>query len=419
MRFEMPEANPAGAAAGARTAAAASSSASRERRLTWLAYAAMVVLGVNVGWLGPFLAQISGAIHASLDRTGLILSAIAAGYFVALPAGGELGHRRGPHFLLVLAIALDALGFFGLALATSLRWSLIAAAAIGFGQCGIDVAANALVAELNRGRLTPALNYLHAMFGVGATLGPAIDGFALANHIGYRATFAYGAAATAAVAAAVAIAPRVEHHTSPGETLNLRALLAHPLIWTLALVLCLYVGAEVGVGAWLFSYLRIGAAPFAASAASVAVSVYWAGLIAGRLLGGRLAHHIPARRLAALGSAISTLSLIALIASPSVPLSVFPLVALIGFGYGPVFPSMIAIGAERFPSRVASMTSVVAGGAAIGGVLLPWAMGLALVSSGRGASIGLALAATIVMLAVIGVLDRVARPSFSSLRSEF
>ncbi len=402
----MAEMPPAGAAADIRASAARS--ASRERRLTRLAYASMIVLGVNVGWLGPFLPQISHAIGASLDRTGLILSAIAAGYFVALPAGGELGHRRGPHFLLFLALILDALGFMGLALAVSLRASLCAAAAIGCGQCGIDIATNALVAELNRDRLAAALNYLHAMFGVGATLGPAIDGFALANQVGFRATFACGGAAIAALAALLSVAPRVELPPHDGEVLDLRSMLAHPLIWVLAFVLFLYVGAEVGIGAWLFTYLRTGAAPFTTSIASAAVSVYWAGLIAGRLSGGRMAHHISARRLAALGSTISAICLIGFIVAPAAPLIAFALVALVGFGYGPVFPSMIAIGAAHFPSRVASMTSVVAGGAALGGVLLPWAMGVALESAGRGASIALAFIATLTMVAAIAALGGVA-----------
>ena len=135
--------------------------ASRERRLTRLAYAAMLVLGVNVGWLGPFLAQISQTINASLDRTGLILSAIAAGYFIALPAAGEIGHRRGPHFLLILTMGLDTIGLVLLAVAPTLASCMWAAVVIGFGQCGIDVASNALVADLNRDRKSTRLNSSH------------------------------------------------------------------------------------------------------------------------------------------------------------------------------------------------------------------------------------------------------------------
>ena len=83
----------------------------------------------------------------------------------------------------------------------------------------------------------------------------------------------------------------------------------------------------------------------------------------------------------------------------------FPIVAIVGVGFGPIFPNMIAAGAERFPSRVASMTSIVAGGAALGGSAVPWAMGLALVMSGRAASIGIAFAATVAMLAVLASMD--------------
>ena len=379
--------------------------AARERHLTRLAYAAMVVLGINVGWLGPFLPQISHGINASLDRAGLILSAIAAGYFVALPAGGEVGHRRGPHFLLIVAMVLDAAGFAWLAIASSLSASMCAAVLIGFAQSGIDVAVNALVADLNRQRLSAALNYLHMMFGVGATLGPAIDGLAMARGISYRLTFAGGAGIIGVLAASLFLAPRMESRPIDGEKHELRALLIHPLIWAIALVLFLYVGAEVGVGAWLFSYLRHAAVPITVSIASAGVSIYWAGLIGGRLLGGVLAHRVPPRRLATLGSLISTAGLVSLMLTASFPILAFPIVAIVGLGFGPIFPNMIAAGAERFPSRVASMTSIVAGGAALGGVALPWMMGVMLVASGRNSSICVALAATIVMLAVLAMLD--------------
>ena len=280
--------------------------ASRERRLTWLAYAAMAMLGVNVGWLGPFLAQISHTINASLDRTGLILSAIAAGYFIALPPAGEIGHRRGPHFLLTLTMGLGTIGLLLLAMAPTLTSCMWAAAVIGFGQCGIDVASNALVADLNRDRLAATLNYLHMMFGVGATLGPAIDGFALANHIGYGPTFIGGAVVSAAIGAALWMTPRVEFARAIENNQNLRGLLVHPLIWAISAVLFLYVGAEVGIGAWLYSYLRHAAVPLAIPTASAAVSVYWAGLIVGRLLSGAIAHSISAPRLAAIGLAASS-----------------------------------------------------------------------------------------------------------------
>ena len=330
--------------------------ASRERRLTRLAYAAMVVLGVNVGWLGPFLVQISHTINASLDRTGLILSAIAAGYFIALPAGGEIGHRRGPHFLLILAMGLDTIGFLLLAMAPTLASCMGAAVVIGIGQCGIDIAGNALVANLNRDRLAATLNYLHMMFGVGATLGPAIDGFALGNHIGYGATFIGGAVVSAAVGAALWMTPRVEFVRVIEGKENLRALLVDPLIWAISAVLFLYVGAEVGIGAWLYSYLRRAAVPLTIPTASAAVSVYWAGLIVGRLLSGAIAHRISARRLAAIGAMVSAIALLAFVSTSSVPRLAYPVVALIGFGFGPIFPNMIAVGAERFPARVANQT---------------------------------------------------------------
>jgi len=379
---------------------------SREWRLTWLAYAAMLVLGLNVSWLGPFLPQIAQSIHQPLDRVGLIFSAIAAGYFLALPLSGELGHRRGPHFLLIMAVLFDAAGVLGLAIAPALPASLGAAGAIGFAHCGIDIATNALVAELNRDRLAAALNYLHVMFGVGATFGPAIDGLAMSNRIGYATVFGGGAVVAAILAAGLILSPRSRLERETVDVEPFRSLLKRPLIWIIAIVLFLYVGAEVGIGGWLFTYLRSGAGGVSRAVASTIVSIYWAGLIGGRLLGARLSARISTRRLAMIGSIVSTIAMASLIFTLPIPMLAFPTVALIGLGFGPVFPNMIAAGAERFPSRVASMTSIVAAGAAAGGVLLPWAMGIALVIHGSTFSIAIPLAATLAMLAILAALDR-------------
>ena len=67
---------------------------------------------------------------------------------------------------------------------------------------------------------------------------------------------------------------------------------------------------------------------------------------------------------------------------------------LIGFGFGPVFPNMIAAGAHRFPAEVGRMTSIVIAGAALGGIAGPWAMGHVIATVNARASMDLALAAT-------------------------
>jgi fucose permease len=374
-----------------------------ESRLTYLAYACMLVQGVNVGWLGPFLGEISVAMRVPIDRAGLVVSAIAAGYFAALLAGGEIAHRRSAQQMLCGAMVLVSVGLSGVALAPRLGVMLAAAAVAGLGQGAIDIASNAIVADLNRERLGAALNYLHVMFGIGALLGPVIVGFALRDRIPYTITFAGGAAVTATLALTLWRAPSVDTRAAAEEVRGALAILAHPMIWVIAAVLFLYVGAEPGVGAWLFSYLRAttGVSP---ALASWAVSLYWFGLVAGRMAGGALAHRSAPKAMSVAAAALSAAAIIGLLAGPAAPAFAAAMIFLIGAGYGPVFPNMIAIGAAAFPAEVGRMTSVVAAGGAIGAILVPWVMGYALAASGARSSMQAALGITALMMVFLCVL---------------
>ena len=349
--------------------------------------------------MGPFLPEISRLVVVSIDSAGLIISATSAGYFIALIAAGAMSHRHSAQTILIVAMGLFAAGLAGLAAAPGLPALLCGGAVIGLANGAIDVAANALIVDLNRDRLASALNYLHVLFGVGALMGPLIVAAALGSQISYRWVFATGAVFCAAMALALIATPAIEVKVPQISEHRLMHLLARPIIWVIAGVLFLYVGGETGVGAWLFLYLRTAAAA-GATIASSGVSLYWLGLIAGRVMGGRIAHRIAARELTILGSAISALALLGLIAVPRWPAVAALMVFLIGFGYGPIFPNMVAIGAERFPSQVGRMTSIIVGGGAFGGTFVPWLMGRAMAVATPRTSMEFALAVTVLMVAL-------------------
>jgi MFS transporter, FHS family, glucose/mannose:H+ symporter len=367
-----------------------------ERRLTGLAYACLLIVGIHAGWMGPFLPEIARVVHLSIDRAGLIISATFTGYFVALICAGALSHRWSAQTILISAMVLFAAGMCGLAAAPRLPMLLCAGGLIGLGNGAIDVAANALVVDLNRDRLAAALNYLHVLFGIGALIGPVIVAFALARTIPYWWIFGFGAVACALVAVALVSSPAIEVRVAPEAGGGFIPLLARPLIWVIGGVLFLYVGGETGIGTWLFLYLRT-AARLGATIASSGVSLYWLGLIAGRIIGGRLAHRIGPRELTMLAGTVSALALVGLIAAPTWHGLAAAMVFLIGFGYGPVFPNMIAVGAARFPSQVGRMSSIVIAGGALGGVFVPWIMGRAMAVATPRSSMEYAVGVTVLM----------------------
>ena len=369
----------------------------------------MVTQGVNVGWLGPFLVEISASMRVPIDQGGLIVSAVAAGYFAALIAGGEIAHRRSAQQMLRGAMFLVSVGLCGVALAPQLGLMLAAAAVVGLGQGAIDIASNAIVADLNRERLGAALNYLHMMFGIGALLGPVIVGFALRDHVSYSTTFVGGAAVTAVVSLMLWRAPSVDTRAAPEEVEGALAVLAHPTIWIIAAVLFLYVGAETGVGAWLFSYLRARMA-VSAAVASWAVSLYWFGLVAGRMAGGALSASISAKSNVSRGGGAQC--------GGDCGSRRGTIGAGIRRGHDfsdshQLWPGVSKHDRYRrggFSAEVGRMTSVVAAGGAIGAILVPWMMGYALVAIGARGSMQLAFGITALMIACLCAVSAVRAP---------
>jgi FHS family Na+ dependent glucose MFS transporter 1 len=371
-------------------------SVSREATITRLAYSCLLVVGINSGWLGPFLPEISRTAHLPIERAGLIVSASAAGYFISLLIAGEINQSMSAQKILVGAMVLFTAGLAWLGAAPGLAGMLGAGFLIGLANGGVDIGANALIVELNRDRLASALNYLHVLFGVGALLGPLIVSASFATRVPYWWTFGGGAIVCATIAIRLGMTPAHEVRAAPepGDDAGFITMLARPLIWVISAVMFLYVGAEIGIGTWLFLYLRTAGA-LGPMLASSGVSLYWLGLVCGRAVGGRIGHRIAIPQFTMLSSTLSAIALLLLIAIPTAGVLAATAIFLIGFGFGPVFPNMIATGAARFPAEVGRMTSIVVAAGALGAILAPWIMGHAIADVSARASMEIALAFTI------------------------
>jgi len=146
------------------------------------------------------------------------------------------------------------------------------------------------------------------------------------------------------------------------------------VVWLAALVLLFYVGAEVSLGNWSFSFLteeRHGNLLLS----GWVVSGYWFGLTLGRVTLAHAAERIGNRALIqlCLAGVVLGLSLIWLV--PLQPVAAGGLL-LTGFCLGPIFPTTIALMPGMVPSRlVPSAIGFLASLSAVGGSLCPWLAG--------------------------------------------
>ena len=141
-------------------------------------------------------------------------------------------------------------------------------------------------------------------------------------------------------------------------------------------MLAVYVGLELSLGNWGFSYL-VQARALPGAVAGYAVSGYWLGLTLGRFLISPVASRIGATTAGMIYACLAGVTAAATLAwlSPAASLSVAALV-LIGFFLGPVFPTTMAIAPRLTQARLApTAIGVMNAGSVVGAAALPWLAG--------------------------------------------
>jgi fucose permease len=365
------------------------------------AVAALGYLGLlAVGWSGLLVPSAIRQIEADFRQTdaavGVFYLLSAISYGSGSLAGGLLTERFGRRTILVLAVVVMAVGF--VTLATAPTWLVFVAAGVPTGLAGgaIDAGTNGLILDLFPAALGRALNRLHLFFSLGALSAPLAVGQLLGAGVTWQTVaLATGIAVLPlAVLLVVADVPHGRHTpTSDGPR---RLALAGPLL-LLAIGIGCYVGSEIGVSNWLVRFLE--AAPL--GLATGTLSLFWAGLTAGRLVLARFGDRFDHLRSAIVASVVSAVALVIAVGVPSLPLSI-ALFGLAGFAFGPIYPLIMAIGGERFPGRSAAVSGILGASAVAGSVIYPPAMGVVSETVGLGAAMlgaaGLAIACAVALV---------------------
>ncbi|MCS7070585.1 MAG: MFS transporter, partial [Anaerolinea sp.] len=136
-----------------------------------LAYALFAGLGLIAGLIGVAWAAIRAEFNLPLDNVGALLISNMAGYMLASFSGGALVKRLGYGTLLLSGAAVMAAGMFGYAFTPVWIGAILAAFIVGIGTGTVDAGLNNYLAQQHS---VTAMNWLHALFGIGATISPQI-----------------------------------------------------------------------------------------------------------------------------------------------------------------------------------------------------------------------------------------------------
>ena len=144
---------------------------SRSTLLLLLCFIAFISLGLPDAILGVAWPSMTGELDATLDRLGLIIVGGTSGYIISSFMTGAVLRLIGVSWLLIGSGLLTTLGLILVTVVDSWLYLPFIALISGLGGGGIDAALNTYVEKHYSGRV---MQWLHASFGVGVTIGPLI-----------------------------------------------------------------------------------------------------------------------------------------------------------------------------------------------------------------------------------------------------
>lgn len=270
--------------------------------------------------------------------------------------------------LLIMAMGMIVAPFL------SLLWGLaLVLLAIGIGEGTLDVGGNALLLWIHRSQVGPYMNALHLFFGVGAFLSPIVIAQAMLATGGIR--WGYWLLALYAIPTAIWLwrlqSPR--HEAAHVSGVRQAVAVNWRLLSLIMLFMGVYVGAEVGVGGWLYTYAVEMDLANTTNAAYL-TSVYWGAFMVGRIFSIPIAVRVRHRVILWTDLIGCLVSVGLMVLLPKSQWAVWVGAFGVGLFVASIFPTVMTW-AEHRMSMSGLVTSMFLVGSSVGGIALPWFIG--------------------------------------------
>ena len=337
-------------------------------------YLAFISLGLPDGLLGAAWPTMSADIHAPLSWAGGISMVISAGTVCSALLSDRLTLRFGAGRVTAVSVAMTAAALFGFSFAPNYGVLVLMAIPYGLGAGGVDAALNNYVAVHYTSR---HMSWLHCMWGLGATLGPYIMGYALTVGAGWQGGYRCIAVLQAGLTLLIVLTlsqwrtgVQAAGDAPAPRALSLREIVRIPGARAVMLTFFSYCAVEQTAGLWASSYLVLVKGVPAQTAASFA-GLFFIGITVGRGLNGFLTLKLSGRQLVRLGQAIIAVGIAAFLLPLGAGASLAGLI-LIGLGCAPIYPCVIHSTPDHFgPERSQALIGVQMASAYVGVCVMP------------------------------------------------
>lgn len=373
-------------------------------------YLAFISLGLPDAILGSAWPTMSHDIGAQISWAGGISMVIFAGTIVSALLSDRITKRFGVGKVTSVSVALTALSLLGFSFAPNYLVLIFLAIPYGLGAGGVDAALNNYVALHYESR---HMSWLHCMWGIGASAGPYVMGFALSCGFGWSAGYQYIAIVqvilTVILFASLPLWNNRKSHKllkpiqiskEYSKTLSFSEVLRIPGAKNIFIMFFCYCAIEQTAGLWASSYMVLHGGVSRVVAAGWA-SLFYVGITAGRFISGFLTMRFNDETMIRLGQLVMILGVIVLLLPLPNHIALVAGFVIIGLGCAPIYPCIIHSTPHYFGAdKSQAIVGVQMASAYIGSMLMPAIFGFI----GQNVSMSLLPAYLIILLSAMAFM---------------
>ena len=326
-------------------------------------YIAFIGLGLPDSLFGTAWPAVYQEWSLPFSYGSFVVTVIYGGTMLSSLLSARMIARFGTNRVAAFSTALTAVAMAGFSLSQHYAALCLLAVPLGIGAGSIDTALNNYVATHFSSR---HMSFLHCFYGVGVVASPFILSLVMHGEGGWRNGYRIVFLIQTGIALLLFATPRLWRESrgnepKPPQSLSLREIAAIPgvkLTWGLFLADCAF---ESTCGSFGGTYL-VETRGLTAEAGARIVMLYYVGLALARFLAGLIGDRLHSWTLVRIGQGFLAAGTAALFC-PGGALPAAVGLFLLGFGIGPIFPSLMyltpsAFGEERSTAIIGTQMAV-------------------------------------------------------------
>lgn len=316
-------------------------------------YLSFISLGLPDSLIGSAWPVMHVDLGVGMSGAGIITTIISIGTIISSAFSNSLINKLGTGLLTAVSVLLTAIGLIGFSFANAFWMLVVFAIPYGLGAGAVDAGLNSYTAVNYPAR---HYNWLHCMWGVGASISPYIMSYALTGGLGwgsgFRIVFYIQVMLVVLLFASLPLWKKVEKDRllkaggsvesvdEPKKKVSTREVIKINGVMLAFVVFFAYCAMEQTAGLWATSYL-VQYKGIDAVIASKFASFFYIGITVGRAIAGFFADKIGDKTFIRGGTAIILLGIMLVALPVEDDGCALAGLVVIGFGCAPIYPAIL------------------------------------------------------------------------------